>query len=137
MVRAWGLLTVEANDRQFSGNLGYEDILGNKYVWNNTVPNARAIQPGDLVVLRDKKYVLGIAWVDTIATAPGKKVQQRCPHCGLTTIKQRRSEKYGSMRFRCSESRCRAEFQEPLIDVLDVTLFEADYGRTWRPGHVH
>lgn len=124
---------MEASDLQFGGNLGYEDLLGEKYLWNNTVANGRAVQPGDLVLLRGKKLALGMAWVDEIATGPGKKVQQRCPTCGSTTIKRRKSAKYSSVPFRCAEATCRASFKEPLIQIIDVTIFEAEYGRTWRP----
>ncbi|MEU4514029.1 HNH endonuclease signature motif containing protein [Nonomuraea wenchangensis] len=131
--RAWGLLTVEASDLQFGGNLGYEDVLGEKYLWNNTVANGKAVQPGDLVLLRGKKLALGIAWVDEITTGPGKKVQQRCPQCRSTAIKPRKSAKYSSVPFRCSESPCGASFRDPVVEVLDVTIYEADYGRTWRP----
>jgi hypothetical protein len=133
MARAWSLLTVEANDLQFGGNLGYEDVLGEKYLWNSTVANGRAVQPGDLVLLRGKKLALGIAWVDEVTTGPGKKVQRRCPQCTSTAIKRRKGPKYSAVPFRCSESACRASFKEPVTEVIDVTIYEADYGRTWRP----
>ena len=128
MVQAWSLLTVDADDLQFGGNLGYEDVLGDRYLWNNTVPNGRAVQRGDLVVLRDKTWVLGLAWVDDITTGPGKKVQRRCPACSSTTIKRRRTL---TPPFKCSG--CGEEFPEPVSEVIDVTIFQADYGRTWRP----
>ncbi|SFP67072.1 HNH endonuclease [Actinomadura madurae] len=92
------------------------------------VPNGRAVSVGDLVVLRDKAWVLGLAWVDEIASGPGKKIQQRCTACSATAIKRRRTR---SPAFKCS--RCGAEFEEPVTQELDVTVFEADYGRTWRP----
>jgi hypothetical protein len=133
MARAWGLLTVETSDQQFGGNLGYEDVLGERYLWNNTVANGRAVRPGDLVLLRDKELALGLAWVDEIITGPGKKVQRRCSECGSTAIKRRKSALHSAMPFRCSERTCKASFPEPEIDVIDVTVFEADYGRTWRP----
>ncbi|GAA4307065.1 HNH endonuclease [Actinomadura luteofluorescens] len=128
MVAAWSFLTVEEADQQFGGNLGYEDVLGERYLWNNTVPNYRAVQPGDLVVLRDKTWVLGLAWVDDIAQGPGKKVLRRCPQCTATSIKRRTTK---TPTFKCSG--CGAEFDTPVTNVLDVTVFEADYARTWRP----
>jgi HNH endonuclease len=127
MVQAWSLLTIDAAELQFGGNLGYEDVLGDKYVWNNTVPNSGAVRPGDLVVLRDRRWVLGLAWVDDILTGPGRKVQRRCPGCSSTAIKGRRTLK---PEYKCSG--CRAEFPEPVSEVRDVTVFEADYSRTWR-----
>jgi hypothetical protein len=32
-LRAWSLMAVEVNDRQFAGNLGYGDLPGQRYVW--------------------------------------------------------------------------------------------------------
>jgi ribosomal protein L37AE/L43A len=127
MVRAWSLLTIDEDDRQFGGNLGYEDILGERYLWNSTVPNSRMVQAGDLALLRNGRWVLGLAWIDEIAIGRGKKVRRRCPACGSTAFKPRKQR---TPFFKCSP--CKAEFDSPALETIDVTMFESDYARTWR-----
>ncbi|GII84190.1 hypothetical protein Ssi03_21800 [Sphaerisporangium siamense] len=128
MLRAWSLLTVEEADRQFGGNLGYEDVLGDKYVWNSTVAHSGDAQEGDLVILKDGGWVLGLAWMDEIASGTGKKERRRCPQCGATSFKTRKTR---DIPFKCSP--CGKEFETPTSETIDVTVFEGYYGRTWRP----
>ncbi|GAA4598048.1 hypothetical protein GCM10023194_74560 [Planotetraspora phitsanulokensis] len=128
MFRAWSLLSVEEADRQFGGNLGYEDVLGEKYIWNSTVAHSRDVQEGDLIILKDGGWVLGLAWMDEIVSGPGRKERRRCPQCGSTGFKPRKRH---DVRFKCSP--CGEEFNTPTSETIDVTVFEGHYGRTWRP----
>ena len=128
MVRTWSLLTLGEADRQFSGNLGYEDVLGSRYVWDSTVANGRSVQPGDLAVLRDSNTVLGVAWIDAVTNESGSKIRRRCPACRDTGFKER---KLKVPRYLCSN--CQEEFETPNAEEVPVTVFVADYERTWRP----
>ncbi len=128
MGRSWSLLTLDETERQFGGNLGYEDVLGSRYHWDSTVANGRAIQPGDLAVLRDSRSVFGVAWIDDVSTEASSKMRRRCPRCNNTGFKSRTSK---VPQFKCSD--CRSEFDTPVEETIPVTVYVADYQRTWRP----
>ncbi|MEV0196154.1 HNH endonuclease signature motif containing protein [Nonomuraea sp. NPDC050691] len=129
-MRAWSFLTLDESERQFAGNLGYEDVLGVRYVWDSTVAHHRSVQPGDLAVLRGKSSVLGLGWIDEITTKPGGKVRRRCPSCRSTAFKLRRRLQPV---FKCAVTECAAEFDFPEQEEIEVTFYVADYSRTWRP----
>lgn len=128
MGRAWAFLVIDDDDRNYMGNAGYEDVLGEHYNWDSTVPNGRYVEPGDLIVLRDGKYLLGFAWVDSIDKWPGTKDRYRCPTegCGCTKFKRLTTQE---TLYRCG--RCKKGFDEPIIDLIEVTYSRAHYGRTW------
>jgi hypothetical protein len=79
---AWSLLSLTATAH---GAPTYPDELGVSYVWDTTVPNGRYISPGDLAVIRDNRIVFGAGWIDSIETAPGRKVRYRCPNARART----------------------------------------------------
>ncbi|MBL7489318.1 HNH endonuclease [Frankia sp. AgB1.9] len=126
--RAWSLLTIDESERQFSGNLGYADVLGSTYVWDSTVANHRAVQAGSLAVLRDNRMVLGTGWIDEVGTTTSTKIRRRCPSCGATSFKTRHTV---TPRYKCSP--CGTTFNTPSEEQINVTVYVADYGRTWRP----
>jgi hypothetical protein len=129
MSKAWGLLTVDESERNYSGNAGYEDVLGKRYIWDENVPSRKEISKGDLVILRDGKYVLGLAWIDTITPRPGSKDRFRCPRCTSTKFYPRTTK---LPKYRCDK--CKYEFDHPTVEHLDELMFyEADYERTWQP----
>ncbi|MEU4550754.1 hypothetical protein [Micromonospora violae] len=117
MNRAWSLLTIDESERQFAGNLGYPDVLGSTYAWDSTVPNHRAVQPGDLAVLRNGSHVLGVGWIDDIQNETATKARRRCPRCGNTAFKTR---KQLTPRYKCSP--CQHLFDEPAQEQIDVTV---------------
>ena len=127
-VGAWSLLAIDESERQFGGNLGYSDVLGSTYLWDSTVANHRSVRGGDLVVLRDRRLVFGSGWIDEVATTAASKVRRRCPSCGATAFKTRQTL---VPRHKCSP--CGEEFDDPTEEHIDVTVYAADYGRTWRP----
>jgi hypothetical protein len=55
----WSLLAML--NRQYGGNEGYDDSLGDVYRYDSTVPNGRHVSVGDVVVLRDAERILGAA----------------------------------------------------------------------------
>lgn len=127
MIQVWSCLSIDASQRSHQGNLGYEDVLGESYVWNNTVPNFKNVSAGDLLVLRDSDWVLGFAWIDEIRTEPGLKLQRRCPVCNQTGFDSRKTM---SPVYRCSP--CDHEFDSPVEEIINVTRYIAEYARTWR-----
>jgi DNA-directed RNA polymerase subunit RPC12/RpoP len=106
----------------------YPDELEVRYVYDTTVPNGRYVAPGDLAVIRDNRIVFGAGWIDSIETAPGRKIRYRCPNCASTDFKFRQTKE---PTYRCAQ--CAAEFDAPAEEELSVQVFTANYSRTWRP----
>lgn len=110
------------------GNAGYEDVLGQRYTWDETVANGRSLQSGDLIVLWDSDFVLGVSWIDTIVEWPDKKERFRCPNCSRTKFHMRKTQE---PRYRCTI--CLTEFDHPDIEMLEnISFFRASYERTWQ-----
>src|SRR5215470_4694345 len=83
-------MAVENAEREFAGNLGYGDVFGERYAWDSNIANSRRVQVGDLAVLRNKSYILGIGWIDAVDARDGTKMQRRCPTCHRTGFKPRK-----------------------------------------------
>jgi ribosomal protein L37AE/L43A len=79
-------------------------------------------------VIRDNRIVFGAGWIDSIETAPGRKVRYRCPSCASTDFKHRTRKQFV---YRCAH--CTAEFGVPAEEELSVQVVTANYSRTWRP----
>lgn len=128
MNRAWALLAVDDGERSYMGNAGYQDVLGQRYTWDETVANGRQLATGDLVVLCDSDFVLGAAWLDSIDEWPDSKDRYRCPSCTSTKF---HSREHIAPRYRCTT--CTAAFETPQIEVLEnISFFRGDYERTWQ-----
>jgi putative restriction endonuclease len=123
--RAWSLIAV-GDDRQYAGNEGYSDEP-RVYKYDSNVANHRNVGMGDLVIVRDRSKVIGIARIERIDSQAGKKTISRCPECGTTAIKERRSK---LPRYRCNNTH---EFEKPRLESADVTLFEAHYAESYIP----
>lgn len=128
--RAWSFLVVDEAERQHLGNEGYDDRVGQYYSWDSTVPNCRRPEAGDICVVRDSRGVLGVSWIDTLGfTEDVEKFRRRCRKCGRTAIKGRRTVR---PRYRCGHRSCKAEFDEPKVERIEVTVYRAGYARSWR-----
>lgn len=119
--RAW-LVTAFGEDRQYAGNIGYQDDIQRAYRYDSFVPNCKQIRLGDLLVLRDKASVLGVARILEIELMPGVKRQQLCPECFRTGLKERATMQ---PRFRCHF--CKTAFDEPRIREAGVTNYVAHF----------
>ena len=129
MATAWSFLALDEDVRQFMGNVGYEDVLGAHYNWDQTVPNHSYVVKGDLALLRDGEYVLGVGWIDDVLRWVDDKNRFRCPYCQKTGFKARKKL---TPRFKCSA--CGNVFDSPQVEQLKgIAFYRADYARTWRP----
>lgn len=126
MSRAWLLLSF-GDDRQYAGNPGYLDEPRRLYRYDSFVPNHKQIAQGDYVFIRDKRHLQGVARVETITETPGEKKRSRCPVCGTTGIKARKSL---SPRYRCDHQH---EFDTPDEGMVPCQLYSAEYGNTFVP----
>ena len=127
---AW-LMLVKGDDRQHGGNLGYEDELGESYVWDNTVPNHRLPQPGHGVAIWDGNGLVGASVIEEIVESSSKKLILHCPKCGSTKIKPRKAK---VPEYRCYSQTCRKEFEKSAIDIeeINVTGYVASYSGAWQ-----
>ena len=124
MTRAWTLISI-AEGRQYGGNLGYADDLRAVYRFDSAVSNHLRMGPGDLVFVRDRTTVLGIARIAQITSAQGSKRRLRCPECNTTAIKERTNV---VPKWRCDNSHT---FETPIEEDAAVTAYSASYDRTF------
>lgn len=106
----------------------YGDELGRRYVYDSNVVNHRRVSEGDLLVIRDRQLVFGYGVVERVERQPGVKEMQRCVRCGSADLARRRVT---APSCRCND--CGAEFDEPRIEAVDVTVFSAVYESWWIP----
>lgn len=97
--RAWLVLSL-GEEREYAGNIGYADELETVYRYDSFVPNHRQIDEGDLLLISNKKSVLGVARISRIESSEGQKTLSRCPECRVATIKERKQRQ---PRYRCRE----------------------------------
>lgn len=125
MNRVWSLLTI-AGVRQYGGNAGYDDAPESVYRYDSDVANHLQVQVGDVVFIRSRTEVLGIAEIESIAKGTGQKDRLRCPQCNATNIKRRLTKtppwgcKYGHF------------FDEPINEPVTVSTYEARYAASFR-----
>lgn len=124
-MRAWTLITL-GEDRQYGGNTGYLDDLKQTYRYDSGVANSKRLAAGDLVFLRDRKRLLGLALVSEITSAPATKTRQRCPDCDTTNIKSRRNV---LPPWRCVDGHV---FDQPVRRDENVVSYQASYGESFR-----
>lgn len=125
MKRAWSLLTI-SGVRQYGGNTGYDDDPEAVYRYDSNVANHRQVEPGDIVFIRSRSDVLGIAEIERILVGTGQKDRLRCPHCQATNIKRRLTK---SPPWGCKNGHF---FDEPVNEPVSVTTYEALYGGSFR-----
>lgn len=120
-------MTVGA-DRQHAGNSGYDDQPDVYYSWDSTVSNHRNIREGDVVVLWDKKQLLGMSVVEQIETGTSSKQVFRCPNhaCGRSSIKIRKTK---TPRYKCQ--RCKYEFDRPVTEVIEIVEYRSRHDAAW------
>lgn len=124
--RAWSFLVVDEAERQHQGNQGYDDELGRYYSWDSTVANREGPGAGDLCAVRDSRGLLGISQIDAVEEREGEKTRSRCRECGSTAFKSRATM---TPTYKCS--RCMAEFDQPDEEMIPVTVYRAEYARSW------
>lgn len=128
-VRAWSFLVVDDGERQHRGNEGYDDEPNRHYSWDSTVPNRDGPDAGDLCVVRDSRGALGVSQIDEVRQTHGiEKLRLRCPECTSTALKSRTTV---HPTYRCSS--CEAEFEAPAEQHIEVTVYRAEYARSWLP----
>jgi len=129
--RAWLVLSLGA-EREYAGNGGYADELDSVYRYDKFVPNHLRVSKGHLLILCNRKAVLGIARISRIASLEEPKKLRRCPDCGIATIKERKKKR---PQFRCTDGH---EFNKPVPDEMLIVKYEAHFKGTFQKvrGHI-
>lgn len=111
--RLW-VLKAKGSDSSFGGNEGYPDKPESYYVFDTTVKNHDHIKEGDLVVVVDKKLIIGYSSVERIDIQKGlSKTRYRCPICNT---QEHYCRKNISPRHKC---RNKHEFDQPVEEQID------------------
>jgi hypothetical protein len=126
-VKTWLLITLESSERQYGGNLGYEDALRSVYRYDSFVPNYKQLSPGDAVLLRGKSNIFGCAVIERIDSQVSTKRRLLCPVCASTKLKQRAQE---TPRYRCE---CGETFDRPSERDDSCTTYDAHFGASFQP----
>ena len=124
MARAWTLISI-SDRRQYGGNLGYLNEIEKAYPYDSSVGNHLRIAVGDLIFVRDRQKVFGMARIERIETSKGEKTRLRCPDCGTPAIKERRRL---TPKWRCKSGHT---FAQATREYVDVTAFRAHYANTF------
>ena len=124
-MKVWLFLAV-GTDVQRGSHDGYADIHGIKYVWDSRVPNARAVYPGDLAIVWDKKTWLGAAFIRSVHFRKDLKDVRACPACKRSDIKERKTK---SPRYLCND--CKEQFEVAEESSVEVGVYEAHFDGTW------
>ena len=89
--QAW-LLLIFGDQRQYAGNIGYDDDPQSVYHYDSFVPNHKRVSQGDIALIRGTKKLLGMAIIEQIHSYKGYKLRLRCPECktvkGLMKLRQ-------------------------------------------------
>ena len=123
--RAWSLIALPPDERQYGGNAGYNDDLERIYRYDSSVPNHKQLAQGDLIFVRDAARVIGMARIERVSVFSAKKIRRRCPVCGQVGIKFRKSK---SIPWRCAGGH---EFEVPSAESSAVTGYEAQYEQSF------
>ena len=127
----WLMLAVADEDRQHHGNEGYDDKPAGHYSWDSTVAHSKKPRSGDRIVLWDKNHLIGASVIEDIEVLEGvEKLRRRCPECGGTAIKARKTK---TPRYRCQTRTCRSEFDHGFEEIIQVTTYRSQHGERWVP----
>ncbi|WP_413101953.1 HNH endonuclease [Streptomyces sp. Inha503] len=125
---AWLMLALD-DSREHAGNDGYDDSASQHYSWDSTVQNHSRVAVGDVIVLWDRKELIGVSMIEAIHTATAEKTLYSCPQCGKADIKRRQREKPA---YRCGK--CGHLFPAPRQRTKPVTTYRSAHGKRWMNG---
>jgi hypothetical protein len=115
----WWLVLDFGGDREYAGNVGYEDQSRRLYHYDNSVQNHLRVQIDDVLVVRKQQALIGLGRIAEIQQRADSKVRRRCPVCGITQFRERVTK---LPRFRCDDGH---KFETPREDSVPCTRFEA------------
>lgn len=124
-VTAWLVLAV-GPDRQHGGNDGYADSGASYYSWYSTVGNHSRVAAGDVIVLWDKRTLIGASVIESITTGTETKARYSCPLCGKASLKARKTK---LPRWKCFK--CGGVFDNPVVVHDQVATYRSEHAPMW------
>ncbi|MGX4737968.1 HNH endonuclease [Kitasatospora griseola] len=126
MATAWLVLAVGDN-RERSGNDGYDDDPARHYSWDETVPNSGGPAVGDVIALWDKKTLLGVSVIEHIELGRAEKDRYTCPlpNCGKGSFKPRKTKRPVYV------CKCGGTFDVPDSRREEVTTYRTRHDAAW------
>ncbi|MBB5637268.1 hypothetical protein HDE68_003181 [Pedobacter cryoconitis] len=127
--KLWVLKSIEDKDRSNLAIGSYKDKVDESYNYDNYVPNHKQIKPNDLIVIIDKKKIIGFAKIRNISTTLDVKTMRSCPESGCTksTISARKKLKPA---YKCSNGHL---FDIPKEIDKEITKYTAEYKGNYIP----
>ncbi|SEQ63275.1 HNH endonuclease [Lentzea xinjiangensis] len=122
---AW-LMLAAGDDRARASNDGYDDDPSSHYSWDSTVPNHAKPAEGHVIVLWDKKHLLGASVIEKIDRGRAPKDIHSCPRCDKARIEFRTTL---LPRIKCYN--CGHEFDEPKTRTADVDTYRTRHDAGW------
>ncbi len=122
---AW-LMLAAGDDRARASNDGYDDDPSSHYSWDDTVPNHGKPAEGHVIVLWDKKYLLGASVIEKIEEGTAEKDVHSCPRCDKARIETRTTV---LPRLKCYN--CGHEFDVPRTRKKTVKTYRTQHGAGW------
>ncbi len=126
--KAWSFKAVGQDDLRYFGNNGYQDDSTGIYRYDNFVPNHKQVKNGDIVIITDRKNVLGISVIDNLSSSPYMKIRNRCPYENCTPAKLIH-RKFKKPEWRCSNGH---EFDRPNAEETSALEFKAEYKKKYK-----
>ena len=125
--RVW-LCGSQGNKSQYRSHAGYSDVLGERYLFDNKVPNSRQLRRDDAILIWKGGFIIGASLIDQVTSKPNvAKVINRCPVCATTrrssTLKQLESGLW-----KCDVP-SHSAFTRPTEESVSVTQFCAHYAK--------
>jgi len=122
---AWLMLAAGA-DRARGSNDGYYDDPPFHYRWDSTVPNHSKPEKGHVIVLWDKKYLLGASVIEKVVEGSEDKKVHSCPQCDKARIEPRSTV---TPLFKCYN--CGHEFDVPRTREKTVKTYCTHHNAGW------
>lgn len=126
--RAWAFKTINKKELRYRGNDGYDDNPFKSYSYDNFVANHKQVKNGDIVVIYDRKQVIGVAKISSLIKENSHKEINQCPidNCDAEKIRTRVNK---TPEWRCSNGH---EFDKPLKKSIPVIKFTAFYSNNFK-----
>lgn len=118
----------KSHDSYARAGEGYKESLGTSYEWRSGLPKGREFAVGDVIVIRDEKYVLGFSVIEKIEKKRKVYSSNRCPNCDRAQVEERTRS---IPKYRCKN--CAITFAEPVIRSKMEEFRVAYYAPGWTP----
>jgi hypothetical protein len=126
---AWSFLTKSDEERSWSANQGYDDVVDVHYSYDSHVPNCQRVAVGDIAIVRANDWVAGWGVIEFIEVTPNAlKEIHRCPNCNTTNHRSRQRLTPKNLCNLCAHG---FSDEEMIIGFEVVTNYRAYYANTW------